>query len=207
MRIPIWQARGLPKIVAFLCLAALPGSGRAVTHITAEQCEKAGGGWFGTLGCELEYPQIDRIVVDKLHRRLFAMRNGRVVKTFRVSLGRKATGDKVREGDHRTPEGIYPIVGRIEHSPYYRSLRLGYPTPSQVAAAKKRGINPGGSIMIHGLPDGYDWLARGTRRYDWTDGCIAVTNDEIDWLYVSVQDGTPVDIRASIGRNAHLSPQ
>lgn len=159
-----------------------------------DQCLEAGGVWFGDLGCETNEPQIDRIVVDKSERRLSAYEGDRLVRAFEVSLGRNPVGDKVRQGDARTPEGIYPIVAHNPASSYHLSLRLGYPTPEQVAAAEDAGIDPGGDIMIHGLPNGMGGWGKAHLSRDWTLGCIALTNDEIEWLYRFTPVGAQVEI-------------
>ena len=116
--------------------------------------------------------------------------------TFSVALGAGGLGPKVQQGDERVPEGRYLIAGRNPKSAFHLSLRIGYPTPAQVEAARARGIDPGGDIMIHGLPNGQGWLGSQHLRSDWTAGCIAVTNEEIEWLWRAVPDGTPIEIRA-----------
>nr|WP_281389403.1 L,D-transpeptidase family protein [Sphingomonas sediminicola] len=103
---------------------------------------------------------------------------------------------KQQQGDGRVPEGSYRIVGHNPNSAFHLSLRIGYPTPEQVSAAAKRGVNPGGDIMIHGLPNDRGWIGSRHTEFDWTDGCVAVTNREIEWLYKAVRDGTPVEIQA-----------
>ena len=137
---------------------------------------------------------IDRIFVDKSRRTLSVYRNGQLVRTFRVALGKGGLAPKVRQGDNRVPEGEYRITGRNLRSDYYLSLRIGYPTPEQVEAARLGGYNPGGDIMIHGLPNGLGSIGKRHRRFNWTAGCIAVTNQEIYWLWFAVPDGTPIEI-------------
>ena len=121
---------------------------------------------------------------------------GRIVHSFPVALGRGGLGPKEKQGDGRVPEGSYEITSRNPQSAYYLSLRIGYPTPKQISAARARGVDPGGEIMIHGLPTGRGWLGQRHRKMDWTQGCIAVTNDEIRWLWDAVPDGTPIEIVA-----------
>ena len=94
------------------------------------------------------------------------------------------------------PEGTYRITAHNPNSAFHLSLRIGYPTADQVAAAAKQGLNAGGDIMIHGLPNQKGWIGAKHTTVDWTDGCVAVTNREIEWLYRSVADGTTVEIRA-----------
>ncbi len=137
----------------------------------------------------------DRIVVLKSKRELQLWSNGTLFKTYRVALGGEPVGRKERQGDHRTPEGQYVVSGRNPKSKFHRALRLSYPNAEDRARAAKRGLSPGGDIMIHGLPNGYGWVGRGHLSRDWTDGCIAVTDEEIEEIWNLVADGTPVEIR------------
>ena len=137
---------------------------------------------------------IDRIHVDKSAHRMTVFSSGKPVQSFKVALGRGGLARKETQGDGRVPEGSYLITGRNPRSAYHLSLRIGYPTPSEAAAARQRGVDPGGDIMIHGLPNGMARLRDRHRTVDWTKGCIAVTNDEMDWLWQAVPDGTPIEI-------------
>jgi murein L,D-transpeptidase YafK len=137
---------------------------------------------------------VDRITVDKAGHILSVYRGGVLLKTYQVALGGGGPGPKAVKGDRKVPEGNYRITGRNPNSAYHLSLRIGYPTEEQRAAARARGVDPGGDIMIHGLPNGRgDWGAA-HRLVDWTDGCIAVTDDEIEELWDHVPDGTPIEI-------------
>ncbi len=122
----------------------------------------------------------DSIVVDKSDRALTLFYRGEVVKTYGVALGRNPVGDKTRRGDGRTPEGLYYIQGRNPQSKYHLSLRVSYPTSTQRARAARRGVSAGGDIMIHGLPDAFASVGALHRQQDWTEGCVAVTNEEIE---------------------------
>jgi murein L,D-transpeptidase YafK len=139
-------------------------------------------------------PVTTRLVV---HKRAHIMRaygaNG-LLREFRVALGRGGLAPKLRQGDARVPEGHYVIDTRNPNSAFHLSLRISYPTPEQVRAAAAGGFDPGGDIMIHGLPNGKASVGDAHRRTDWTDGCIAVTNPEIEWLWRSIPDGTPIII-------------
>ena len=139
-------------------------------------------------------PTTDTVLVIKHDHTLTLFRGGQPIKQYRVALGRGGLGPKEHAGDNRVPEGAYRIVSRNPHSAFYRSLRVGYPTPSQAAAAHSRGIDPGGDIMIHGIRKGLGWLGPLHRLDDWTSGCIAVTNPEIEEIYRAVPDGTPIEI-------------
>jgi murein L,D-transpeptidase YafK len=177
-------------------LLLLGGGYVAWDWLRVDTCLDRGGMWAGPMGCQTELPKIDRIVIDKSDRKLMAFERGRKVAEMDVALGRDPVGDKRSEGDNRTPEGIYPVTAHKFDSAYYRALRLGYPTPVQQAQAKRDGRDPGGDIMIHGIRNGVGWVGSLHRVTNWTRGCVAVTNGEIDWLYQSAADGTPVEIRA-----------
>ena len=140
-------------------------------------------------------PQVDHIVVEKRARRLTLWYAGFAVREFRISLGSEPVGHKLRAGDGRTPEGRYWIIGRNPGSRYYRSLHISYPSPSDQLAAMRAGHSPGGEIMIHGLPRDAGWVGKHHAGFDWTRGCIAVTNEEIDEIWELVADGTPIEIR------------
>ena len=137
----------------------------------------------------------DRIVVEKAARKMTIYQAGRAIGSYKIALGRHPTGAKEREGDNRTPEGIYRIDFRNAGSAYHRSLHVSYPNPSDQARGKAGGYNPGGAIMIHGLPKKWAWLGSFHRLRDWTRGCIAVTNAEMDEIWGMVPDGTIIEIR------------
>jgi murein L,D-transpeptidase YafK len=149
-----------------------------------------------TPGGSLAVPRVSSILVDKSDHRMTVYRGARPLRTFKVALGTGGLAPKVRQGDGRVPEGRYRIAGRNPQSAFHLSLKIGYPTPAQAGAAKALGIDPGGDIMIHGLPNGRGRIGSAHRRIDWTNGCIAVTDQEIEWLWRAVPDGTPIDIRA-----------
>ena len=139
--------------------------------------------------------QVDHIIVDKSAHELVAYSRGRAVRRFDIALGFGGLAPKVRQGDGRVPEGEYRITAHNARSAFHKSLRIGYPTPAQRNTARHGGYNPGGDIMIHGLPNSQGWIGAAHRRTDWTAGCIALTNAEIDWLYIRVKDGIPIAIR------------
>jgi murein L,D-transpeptidase YafK len=139
--------------------------------------------------------QADRIVVEKEAHTLTLISHGKVLKTYRVALGRGGLGPKIHAGDNKVPEGLYRITGRNLHSTFHRALRVGYPTPEQIRQAHTRGIDPGGDIMVHGIRNGLGWLGSLQQKADWTKGCIAVTNSEIEEIWNLVPDGTVIEIR------------
>lgn len=137
----------------------------------------------------------DRILIEKSARSLTLLDHGSPVKKYRIALGKNPVGTKEREGDNKTPEGLYRIDRRNRHSRFHRALHISYPTAEETRRARGKGASPGGNIMIHGLPDGYGWLGPLHASTDWTLGCIAVTNEEIEEIWDAVPDGTVVEIR------------
>jgi murein L,D-transpeptidase YafK len=178
-------------------LLALSGAMRVGTMSdTIDSCLRGGAAWnYRTAACEATDPgPVDFIRVDKSDHWMAVYRGGRIVREFRVALGRGGLAPKQRWGDGRVPEGQYLINRHNAHSSYHLSLRISYPTVQQVTAAQAGGFHPGSDIMIHGLPNGDGWIGSRQRRIDWTEGCIAVSNPEIEWLYRAVADGTPIII-------------
>jgi murein L,D-transpeptidase YafK len=138
---------------------------------------------------------VDRVVVLKKEHVLQLLSQGKVVKTYKVALGGDPVGPKTRQGDHKTPEGVYVLDFRNAHSQFYKSIHISYPNERERAAARRKGVSPGGDVFVHGLPNGYGSIGAAHRLKDWTDGCIAVTDEEIDEIWLAVADGTPIDIR------------
>lgn len=134
----------------------------------------------------------DRVVVHKAQRELVLFRNGEALRRYTVALGGDPFGPKQREGDQRTPEGSYEVQHKNPHSSYHLALQVSYPNTNDVQAARLRGDNPGGLIMIHGLRNGLGVLGRWHRWVDWTAGCVAVTNAEIEEIWRVVPVGTPL---------------
>lgn len=137
----------------------------------------------------------DRVLVKKAERRLTLLRNGTPLKTYRVALGRAPVGPKEQEGDRRTPEGIYLIDFHKEDSDYHRALHVSYPEQRDIDRAAAAGVPPGCDIMIHGIRNGKGWIGAFHRMTDWTAGCIAVTDFEIEEIWRAVPDGTPIEIK------------
>jgi murein L,D-transpeptidase YafK len=137
----------------------------------------------------------DWLLVLKAPRRLLLLRGDRVLREYEIALGRSPVGPKRHQGDDRTPEGRYRIESRVVESAFHRALRISYPNEDDVAFAHRAGVDPGGDVMIHGLPNGERWVGEVHRAYDWTNGCIAVTDDELSEIWELVDDGTPIEIR------------
>ncbi|MCC7273882.1 MAG: L,D-transpeptidase family protein [Alphaproteobacteria bacterium] len=137
---------------------------------------------------------VDRIVVHKMDRRMELMKDGAAVRTYRIDLGWQTLGHKQHEGDGRTPEGVYTIEGRNPRSGFHRALKISYPSAEDRARANGKGMSPGGLIMIHGQPNDPRSYERAQKKRDWTEGCIAVRNDEIEEIWAFVGDGTTIEI-------------
>lgn len=137
----------------------------------------------------------DRVVVLKKERTLQLVSRGKVVKTYKIALGGDPVGPKTRQGDHKTPEGTYVLDFRNAHSQFHMAIHISYPSDRDRAAARAKGASPGGDVFVHGLPNGFGYVGAAHRLKDWTDGCIAVTNEEIDQIWAAVADGTPIEIR------------
>lgn len=138
---------------------------------------------------------IDQIVIEKSVRNLSVFANGKKLKTYRVALGRNPVGAKQEEGDNKTPEGIYSVDGRNPQSNFHLALHISYPSNEDETRAAERGVSPGFDIMIHGIRNGLGWIGAFHRLRDWTAGCIAVTDEEIEELWRVAPDGTAVEIR------------
>jgi murein L,D-transpeptidase YafK len=138
---------------------------------------------------------VDRVIVLKKERTLQLMSHGNVLKTYKVALGGNPVGPKVQQGDHRTPEGVYILDHRNAHSHYYKSIHISYPNAEDRAKAAKLHVPTGGDIFLHGLPNGYGSVGSAHRLRDWTDGCVAVTDEEIYEIWRLVADGTPIEIK------------
>jgi murein L,D-transpeptidase YafK len=131
----------------------------------------------------------------KSHRTLSLISHGEVLRTYKVALGGSPVGAKEQQGDHKTPEGRYILDRRNVESRFYKSIHVSCPNEQDKQRASQRGVASGGDIMIHGLPNGFGWLGATHRARDWTDGCIAVTNAEMDEIWELVPEGTPIEIR------------
>jgi murein L,D-transpeptidase YafK len=134
-------------------------------------------------------------LIEKKARRLTLYSKGQPIKVYKVALGRNPEGAKEREGDNKTPEGIYSIDSRNYKSGYHLALHTSYPSEKDEQLAKQRGVSPGGNIMIHGIKNGMSWIGSYHTWLDWTQGCIAVTNTEIEDIDKLVPNGTVVEIR------------
>lgn len=141
------------------------------------------------------HTKIDKLVVMKSKSIMHAYAKGKLVKVYTITIGKNALGDKESEGDKRTPEGSYYINGKNPNSGYHKNLGISYPDKKDRQEAKAKGVSTGGDVKIHGLKNGIGILGKFHRLRNWTAGCIAVTNEEMDELYDAVAIGTPIIIR------------
>jgi murein L,D-transpeptidase YafK len=141
-----------------------------------------------------DLPKADFVLVKKHEKRLYLVKNKKPFKIYRVSFGANSKGPKRMEGDERTPEGTYILDYKNPDSDFYKSIHISYPNDQDIKRAKEMGAVPGGDIMIHGQKNGSKNFSRIHRYVNWTDGCIAVTNAEMDEIWASVDVGTPITI-------------
>jgi murein L,D-transpeptidase YafK len=142
-----------------------------------------------------EREMADSVLVIKSQRRLFLLRDGKPWKVYRVALGPKPWGPKQQAGDERTPEGHYLLDYKLRDSRFHKAIHISYPNAEDRERARKLGVDPGGQIMIHGQPNGSELPPWEAQQFNWTDGCIAVTNAEMDEIWSLVEVGTPIEIR------------
>ena len=139
-------------------------------------------------------PLADRVVVNKSEKKLLLFKDGVKIREYAVALGPRPRGHKFQAGDERTPEGSYILDFKNPNSDFYKSIRISYPNLRDRERAEAAGVDPGGMIMIHGTPNTAQLPASLIQFFNWTDGCIAVTNQEMDEIWLAVQTGTPIDI-------------
>ncbi|WP_244487866.1 L,D-transpeptidase family protein [Aminobacter sp. DSM 101952] len=137
---------------------------------------------------------VDLVRVDKSERRLELLSGDKVVRSYAVALGANPVGHKRQEGDERTPEGRYVLDWRNPESAFTKSIHISYPDANDKAAAKRAGVDPGGMIMIHGQSKGFGWWSWLMQMFDWTNGCIAVTDEDMAEIWKMVENGTPIEI-------------
>jgi len=139
--------------------------------------------------------QADQVRVTKSAQTLELLDAGVVFATYPVVFGANPQGHKQQEGDERTPEGHYLLDAKKADSAFFKAIHISYPNAQDVASATQRGVDPGGAIMIHGQKNGFGWLAPVTQHFNWTDGCIALRNEDMQAVWDAVAAGTPIEIR------------
>lgn len=136
----------------------------------------------------------DMVRVVKGKKRLYLIKDDEVFATYKVKFGADPKGHKVQQGDERTPEGLYYLTYKNSNSAYYKSIHISYPNAEDKEKARKLGVDPGGDIMIHGQPNGYEWATFFMQLVNWTDGCVALTNRDMDEVWDAIEPGTPIEI-------------
>lgn len=137
----------------------------------------------------------DKVIVNKSQGKLFLMKKGEVIKAYHVVFGANHKGHKQKEGDERTPEGKYILDYKKENSSFYKAIHISYPNKRDKENAKKLKVNPGGFIMIHGQKNNFGFLSFIMQRFNWTDGCIAVSNSQMDEIWEAIDIKTPIEIK------------
>lgn len=145
--------------------------------------------------CAAGLQKADFVLVIKSESRLYLQKKGQTLKQYHVVFGANPVGHKQKQGDERTPEGRYVLDYKKADSSFYRAIHISYPNKQDRQRAKELGVNPGGSIMIHGQKNGYGWLSLVAQRFNWTDGCIALTDSDMDEIWNAIDPGTPIEIR------------
>ncbi len=142
-----------------------------------------------------DFPVADMVVIEKAERKLHLMRNREIFRTFAIALGIRPVGDKKQEGDFKTPEGKYNLDMRNANSDFFLSIHVSYPSAKDRREAKNLGVDPGGSIMVHGQPNQPVHSETYYRTQDWTNGCIAVSNSDMIDIWLMTGENTPIEIR------------
>ncbi len=142
-----------------------------------------------------DFPKADKVVVEKGERKLHLLRGGVAIRSFDIALGIRPVGDKEREGDFKTPEGNYLLDARNPDSEYFLAIHVSYPDTRDRAEARRKGVDPGGAIMIHGQPNDPTRSEAYYRTQDWTNGCIAVSNSDMIDIWLMTAENTPIEIR------------
>lgn len=137
---------------------------------------------------------VDLVKVDKSDNKMYLLAGENIIREYHVAFGAKPKGHKQQEGDQKTPEGTYTLDYKKEDSSFYRAMHISYPNGEDKENASKRGVSPGGLIMVHGQRNRSDRIARLAQRFNWTNGCIALTNSEMDEFMALVNVGTPIQI-------------
>lgn len=144
----------------------------------------------------LAQDKITAVLVKKSERSLYLLHDGQVVKKYRIMLGPRPKGPKLLEGDERTPEGRYTLDFKNSNSRFYKSIRVSYPNQHDLERARKYNTDPGGSIMIHGMKNSWNEKTMAhAEKFNWTDGCIAVKNSDMDEIWDAIEIGTPIEIQ------------
>jgi murein L,D-transpeptidase YafK len=183
--------------ISLLLFIALLSAPSVYTFLETDSCLDAGGAWDQDYGfCYFHESGIaDLVTVDKSAKTMSITSGGKVIRTFSVVFGAEPEGHKQQEGDEKTPEGTYLLDYKKEDSSFYRSMHINYPNSADKKAAQSLGVSPGGFIMVHGQRNRLGWLAPIMQKFNWTDGCIAITNSEMDEFMHLVPVNTKIVIK------------
>jgi len=197
MRQPICAMLAIARTVAVVAASAFLAA--TLCHADNDDGGKTAAAGLGTVahaGASYNdgFPVADRVVVEKANRKLHLMRDGEALRSFDIALGIEPFGHKEEEGDNKTPEGAYWLDMRNPHSDYFLSIRISYPNAADRREARRKGIDPGGQIMIHGQPNTPTYSASYYRRADWTNGCIAVSNSDMIDIWLMTPKRVPIEI-------------
>jgi murein L,D-transpeptidase YafK len=140
------------------------------------------------------FPRADKIVIEKSKRKLHLLKQGETLRSFDIALGMYPEGDKSEEGDQKTPEGLYTIDARKADSDFFLAIHISYPNAQDLREARRRGVDPGGQIMIHGQPNEPTFSEAYYAKEDWTNGCIAVSNSDMIDIWLMTENGIPIEI-------------
>ena len=138
--------------------------------------------------------EVDLVNVDKSEHRMYLMQGNTIIREYQVAFGANPRGHKQQEGDEKTPEGFYTLDYKKEDSTFHRAMHISYPNDTDITNARNNGVSPSGFIMVHGQRNGLGWLSFITQRFDWTNGCIALTNKDMDEFMTLVATGTKIHI-------------
>ena len=169
-----------------------PGLTVAISILVAAIMASMAAGSFAVAG---DFPLADRVVVEKGERKLHLVKNGEFFRTFNIALGMSPVGDKSKEGDQRTPEGVYQLDMRNPDSDFFLSIHISYPNGADRRTARAKGLDPGGQIMIHGQPNEPTYSEAYYAKEDWTNGCIAVSNSDMIDIWLMTPDVVQIEIR------------
>ncbi len=147
-----------------------------------------------TVLANITFAEVDLVKVEKSISKMYLLDGDSIVKEYHVAFGANPKGHKQQEGDEKTPEGTYLLDYKKENSSFYRAMHVSYPNAQDKESAKRLGVSPGGFIMVHGQRNRLGWLSLFTQLFNWTNGCIALTNNEMDEFMDLVKVGTPIKI-------------
>jgi murein L,D-transpeptidase YafK len=142
-----------------------------------------------------DFPAAEKVVVEKEKRKLHLIKRGEIFRTFDIALGIAPVGDKLAEGDFKTPEGVYMLDTRNPNSDFFLAIHISYPNGKDLREARAKGVSPGGQIMIHGQPNEPTYSAAYYKKQDWTNGCIAVSNSDMIDIWLMTANDIPIEIR------------